>query len=192
MPRFDTAPPEDNIYGQLPSHSPQPEQQQQCERGPQAARMPRFDTALPQGPYFGRGHTFSPPVFRRTSQNGPEDNHERQMSEFPVEIPPYRPSGDARIATAAPKTNIRPPTFAGRELENFFSWVWKMESYLRTIRVPADDYFGTAMFYLVEEADAFVYDLVCRNNGKNLAWNTFKSEMREHYERPTIHSDLLC
>src|SRR5256714_6265106 len=113
------------------------------------------------------------------------------MSEFPVEIPPYRPSGDAHITTAAPKTNIRPPTFAGHELENFSSWVWKMELYLRTIRVPLEDYFGTAMFYLVEEADAFVYDLVCRNNGKNLAWDTFKSEMRECYERPTIHSDLL-
>src|SRR5437763_13893045 len=164
--------------------SPQPEHQQQRERGPQPARMPRFDTAPPeddiygqppsrqpppQDPYLGRGRTFSPPVFRRTSQNAPEDNHERQMSEFPAEIPPYRPSGDARIATAAPKTNIRPPTFAGRKLENFSSWVWKMESYLRTIRVPPDDYFGTAMFYLVEEADAFVYDLVRRNNGKNLA-----------------------
>src|SRR4051794_24937544 len=191
MPRFDTSPPEDDIYGQLPSRSPQPEQQQQRERGPQPARMPRFDTAPPQDPYFGRGRTFSPPVLRRTSQNAPEDNRERQTSEFPAEIPPYRPSGDARIATAAPKTNIRPPTFAGRELENFSSWVWKMESYLRTIRVPPDDYFGTAMFYLVEEADAFVYDLVRRNNGKNLAWDTFKSEMRERYERPTIRSDLL-
>ena len=187
--------------------SPQPEHQQQRERGPQPARMPRFDTAPPeddiygqppsrqlppQDPYFGRGRTFSPPIFHRTSQNAPEDNRECQMSEFPAEIPPYRPSGDARIATAAPKTNIRPPTFAGRELENFSSWVWKMESYLRTIRVPPDDYFGTAMFYLVEEADAFVYDLVRRNNGKNLAWDTFKSEMRERYERPTIRSDLLC
>src|SRR5438477_10886054 len=135
--------------------SPQPEHQQQRERGPQPARMPRFDTAPPeddiygqppsrqpppQDPYLGRGRTFSPPVFRRTSQNAPEDNRERQMSEFPAEIPLYRPSGDARIATAAPKTNIRPPTFAGRELENFSSWVWKMESYLRTIRVPPEDY----------------------------------------------------
>src|SRR5256714_6412396 len=42
-------------------HSPQPEQQQQRERGPQPARMPRFDTAPPQDPYFGRGRTFSPP-----------------------------------------------------------------------------------------------------------------------------------
>src|SRR5205085_9932152 len=50
---------------------------------------------------------------------------------------------------------------------------------------------SSAMFYLVEEADAFVYDLVRRNNGKNLAWDTFKSEIRECYERPTIHSDLL-
>src|SRR5436305_1174914 len=31
-----------------------------------------------------------------------------------------------------------------------------------------------------------------RNNGKNLAWDTFKSEMRERYERSTIRSDLLC
>ena len=114
------------------------------------------------------------------------------MSEFPAEIPLYRPSGDAHIVTAALKTNIRPPTFAGCELKNFSSWVWKMESYLRTIRIPLEDYFETAMFYLVEEADAFVYDLVHRNNGKNLAWDTFKSEIREHYERPTIHSDLLC
>src|SRR5437763_8859443 len=168
MPRFASAPPEDDIYGQPPSRQPPP-----------------------QDPYLGRGRTFSPPVFRRTSQNTPEDNRERQTSEFPAEIPPYRPSGDARIATAAPKTNIRPPTFASCEMENFSSWVWKMESYLRTIRVPPDDYFGTAMFYLVEEADAFVYELVRRNNGKNLAWDTFKSEMRECYERPTIHSNLL-
>src|SRR5947209_512895 len=188
--------------------SPQLEHQQQRERGPQPARMPRFDTTplkdhiygqppsrqpqlLLQDPYFRRGRTFSPPVLRRTSQNAPEDNRERQMSEFPAEIPPYRPSRDARIATAAPKTNIRPPTFAGHEPENFSSWVWKIESYLRTIHIPLEDYFGTAMFYLVEEADAFVYNLVCRNNGKNLAWDTFKSEMRERYERPTIRSDLL-
>ena len=59
--------------------SPQPEHQQQRERGPQPARMPRFDTAPPeddiygqppsrqpppQDPYLGRGRTFSPPVFR--------------------------------------------------------------------------------------------------------------------------------
>ena len=56
--------------------SPQPEYQQQRERGPQPARMPRFDTAPPQDPYFGRGCTFSPPVLRRTSQNAPEDNRE--------------------------------------------------------------------------------------------------------------------
>src|SRR5256886_14571447 len=153
--------------------------------------VPGSPRAPPQDPYFGRGRTFSPPVLRRTSQNAPEDNRERQTSEFPAEMPPYRPSGDACISTAAQKTNIRPPTFAGRELENFSSWVWKIESYLRTIRIPPDDYFGTAMFYLVEEADAFVYDLVHRNNGKNLAWDTFKSEMRERYERPTIRSDLL-
>src|SRR3954454_6061942 len=59
--------------------SPQPEHQQQRERGLQPARMPRFDTAPPQDPYFGRGHTFSPLVLRRTSQNAPEDNRERQM-----------------------------------------------------------------------------------------------------------------
>ena len=47
------------------------------------------------------------------------------------------------------------------------------------------------MFDLVEEVDAFVYDLVWRNNSKNQLWNSFKSEMRERYERPTIHSNLL-
>src|SRR5438552_14762792 len=71
--------------------SPQLEHQQQRERGPQPARMPRFDTTPPeddiygqppsrqpppQDPYLGRGRTFSPPVFRRTSQNAPEDNRE--------------------------------------------------------------------------------------------------------------------
>ena len=48
------------------------------------------------------------------------------------------------------------------------------------------------MFQVEGEASTFVYDLVRKNNGKMLSWEAFKAFMRQHYEKPSIRSDLLC
>ena len=73
-------------------------------------------------------------------------------------------------------------------LENFFSWIWKMELFLRSTRTPADEYFATAIFYLSGDADRFAYDLVRRNGGEPLSWEAFKRSMRERYCGATFES----
>jgi hypothetical protein len=116
---------------------------------------------------------------------------ERQFSEVPSEIPPYRPSGDARAAAQAPKTFHKPQIFNGTPLENFSSWIWKMESFLRSTRTPADEYFSTAIFYLDGDADDFAYELVRQNGGDSPSWSSFKHSMRERFERSKARGELL-
>jgi transposase InsO family protein len=116
---------------------------------------------------------------------------ERQFSEVPSEIPPYRPPGDARAAAQAPKTFHKPQIFNGTPLENFSSWIWKMESFLRSTRTPADEYFSTAIFYLDGDADDFAYELVRQNGGDAPSWSSFKSSMRERFERSRARGELL-
>ena len=77
-------------------------------------RTPRVNTAPPEGeglyipqpqlpprhPYSRREYTHTAPNLLRagTAAPGhPEPRRECQMSEDPVEIPPFRPSGDARV-----------------------------------------------------------------------------------------------
>ena len=123
-------------------------------RRPSPMRETRFDTAPPEGqghprrPYEPQGYMYTAPNLLRAGTAPPETRferetsiapRERQFSEVPSEIPPYRPPGDARAAAQAPKTFHKPQIFNGTPLENFSSWIWKMESFLRSTRTPADE-----------------------------------------------------
>jgi hypothetical protein len=107
------------------------------------------------------------------------------------DIPPYRPSGDARNTTAALKPSYKAPTFAGTDLEDVTVWIWLTELYFRNIRTPPDDYFNFAMFHLEGDTCTFIFDLVRKNNGLLLSWETFKAAIRQRYEKPAICSDIL-
>jgi hypothetical protein len=162
----------------------------------------RFDTAQPeedlygtQQPHARREYTYTTPNLLREGTVAPENpgphHRERRMSEYPEEIPPFRPPGDARVTMSAPKTSHKPHNFYGTPLESLSEWIWKMEYYLRAVRTPAEEYFGTAIFYLSGSAGRFAYSLVQRNGGRPPSWEAFKHSMRERYERGKARSDLL-
>jgi Retrotransposon gag protein len=173
-------------------------------RRPSPIRETRFGTAPPDlygrpRRQYEREYTYAAPNLVRAGIVAPETQFEReasmprgrQMSEVPAEIPPYRPSGDARTTAPTPKTCHKPQTYNGTPLENFSSWIWKMESFLHSTRTPADEYFSTAIFYLTGDADSFAYELVRQNNGQAPSWSAFKHSMRERFERSSARSDLL-
>ena len=140
---------------------------------------------------------YNAPSLTRAGTAAPEPRFEpvmprgRQMSEIPAEIPPFRPPGDARVTVPPPRTSHKPQTYSGAPLENFSSWIWKMESFLHSTRTPGDEYFSTAIFYLTGDADSFAYELVRQNNGVAPSWGAFKHSMRERFERSNARSDLL-
>jgi hypothetical protein len=149
-------------------------------RRPSPVRETRFATAPPETQghprrTYEQEYTYTAPNLVRAGTAPPEParfereasitRRERQFSEIPTEIPPYRPPGDARATVQTPKTLHKPQTFDGTPLENFSSWIWKMESFLRSTRTPADEYFSTAIFYLTGDADSFAYELVRQNGG---------------------------
>src|SRR5579859_2482847 len=174
-----------------------------CSQSPAMTRRPspmreaRFGTAPPDlygPPRRSREpeYTYAQPNLVRAGTIPPErPRYEREVSLQPREIPPYRQPGDARAPTSSAKASIKAPKFAGTDLENITIWIWKMENYLRGTRTPLEEYFTTALSYLEGDADAFVYDLVLKNDGENPSWDAFKVSMRQRYDKPSIRSDLL-
>src|SRR6202035_3354422 len=98
---------------------------------------------------------------------------------------------DGRIVMPAGRTNIKPPSFSGADMERIANWIWKMEAFFRTNRVAPSDYFYNAIFCLTGDADNFVYSLILKNGGRNLSWDEFKTAMIERYDKTTIRNDLL-
>jgi hypothetical protein len=89
------------------------------------------------------------------------------------------------------KSSIKAPKFSGTDLERVKHWFWKTEAFLRTTRVPPNDWFATTMFALEGHAEDFVFNLIEKKHGHPLEWREFREAMYERYDRTAIRADLL-
>ena len=189
-PHFNTAPLEEDTYGRLPPDLSNG--QRQFTPFEPTYRSRRNDQRgvedpgqQPQRPIYT-----APNLYRQGTIPPEKLSDTRSPTIQPREIPPYHPPADTRIAMPMGRTNIKPPYFGGTDLERVTNWIWKMEAFLRTSRIPLDDYFFTAMFYLTKDADDFVYSLVLKK-GRELTWEEFKTAMIERFDKTAIRNDLL-
>ena len=89
------------------------------------------------------------------------------------------------------KLGLKPPPFHGLDTEHFAPWLYTVELYFYTNKLPGDEYFLNGLMLLDGDARAFVYDLMCRSNGNDLSWDEFKHHMRERYDNAELRDEML-
>ena len=75
------------------------------------------------------------------------------------------------------KLGLKPLSFHVLETEHFAAWLYTVELFFYTNKLPGDEYFLNGLMLIEGDARAFVYDLMCRRNGKGLSWDEFKYHM---------------
>jgi hypothetical protein len=132
----------------------------------------------------------SPSILTRTSIVRNSTTRKLVRDAF-TSIPPQGDAqhdpADAKATMPAGRKKIKAPIFGGTDLEGVTNWIWKMETYLRTSRVPAEQSLYNAVFALTGDADNFIYSLVLKK-GSDLTWDEFKAVMIERYDKTAIRA----
>jgi hypothetical protein len=71
------------------------------------------------------------------------------------------------------RLGLKPPSFQGHHTEDFAAWIYTVELYFYTNKLPGDEYLSNGLMLLEGNARAFVYDLILRNRGNALTWDEF-------------------
>jgi hypothetical protein len=186
---------------------------------PQDVRLnPHYGPATPvDEDVYGRPPAtgFTANVAQQNDQQGAEDSTQQQQPLYmnpslhryssapPVNsprsttVPPPDltftppPGPTAEMQPHGGKSSIKAPKFSGTDIERVKHWFWKTEAFLRTTRVPPNDWFATTMFALEGDAEDFVFNLIEKKHGHLLEWREFREAMYERYDRTAIRADLL-
>jgi hypothetical protein len=129
------------------------------------------------------------PQFQASTQYPPQDL--RDKTPRPDDIAPYDDGSGKGVTGSTLKLGIKPPSFRGLDTEHFAPWLYTVELYFYTNKLPGEEYFLNGLMLLEGDARAFIYDIMCRNNGKGLSWDDFKHHMRERYDNAELRDEML-
>jgi hypothetical protein len=120
-------------YAPLPQSSQHPSRQQ--------SRQPSYQ---PQQPFQLPRPPRSP--FQAYSPYPPQDQV-REKTPRPNDIAPYE--GESGRNAVPMRLGLKPPSFQGHHTEDFAAWIYTVELYFYTNKLPGDEYFlnGTLCFW---------------------------------------------
>ena len=205
-PRRTQTPPqddEDDIYGQpnpprtyKPEPRPFPPQDARVSTNPE--RFYANYPPLPSSQHPSRQPSLQPsqqpfqqPPRPPFQANSPYPQDLREKTPRPNDIAPYDDGSGKGATGSTMKLGLKPPPFHGLDTEHFAPWLYTVELYFYTNKLPGDEYFLNGLMLLEGDAHAFAYDLMCKNNGKGLSWDEFKYHMRERYDNAELRDEML-
>src|SRR5579859_6139644 len=89
------------------------------------------------------------------------------------------------------RLSIKPPSFCGTDIENFAAWLYSVELYFFTNKLPASRYFTNGLLLLEGNTHIYMYDLILQNNRNSLTWSEFKEAIREQYDKHELRDAML-
>jgi gag-polyprotein putative aspartyl protease len=170
--------PPERVYTNYPP-VPQPSlhlSRQQSQQPPQQPLQPPFQ------PYTQEStpHPYSYP------QQEPRQQAMGERVSRPRDIPPYEGEDGDDVWL-----DIKPPPFYGLATENFACWLFTVELFFRSKKLPASRYFANGLLLLEGFARDYAIEQVHRNNGVALTWEEFKFYMRERFDNPERRDPML-